>query len=62
MKRLPEVGEWVTYRPHPSAQAEDGEVVAVNRESGLALVRYRGDTIAKATYFRDLEPGINHAE
>lgn len=51
----PVVGEWVTYRPHPGAPAEDGEVKEL-REGG-AMVLYRGDTTAKLTRIEDLSPG-----
>jgi hypothetical protein len=50
------VGQWVVYRPHPDADAEDGEVTEV-REAGMVLVRYRGDRHAKSTHVRDLTPG-----
>ena len=49
------VGQWVIYRAHPSARAEDGEVTEVR--GNLVMVRYAGDRGSKATYARDLEPG-----
>lgn len=50
------VGDWVVYRPHPDAPAEDGEITEIRNE-GLVLVRYEGDRVAKPTRTVDLERG-----
>lgn len=57
---VPEIGDWVIYRPHPTAEAEDGEVTGIvgGTDSDLVLVRYRGDRHSKATYVQDLAPGV----
>jgi len=46
------IGVGVVYQPHPGAQAEDGDIVAVN--STFVMVRYVGDRTAKATRPEDL--------
>lgn len=56
MTWTPEVGDWVIYRPHPDAPAEDGQVTAV-LDGGMVRVLYRGDWTAKATRVADLTPG-----
>lgn len=50
-----EVGDWVIYRSHPDAPAEDGEVTKISDQ--YVYVRYRGDLDSKATYASDLEFG-----
>lgn len=57
----PAVGDWVTYRPHPGAAGEDGEVTDMIGDD-MAFVRYHGDRTAKATYLHDLSPGRNAGE
>lgn len=57
MIMTPFVGDWVVYRPHPGAPAEDGEVVEI-RDNGIVMVRYRGDITAKATRIEDLNYGM----
>lgn len=48
-------GDWVVYRPHPNAPAEDGEVIEVRGD--LVMVLYGGDRTAKATRPADLTHG-----
>ena len=54
-----EVGDWVIYRSHPDAPAEDGRVYSVSEE--YVFVLYKGDTIPKATRPSDLEFGCPSA-
>lgn len=51
--------DWVVYRPHPDAPAEDGRVYSVSEE--YVFVLYKGDTIPKATRPSDLEFGCPSA-
>ena len=52
------VGQWVIYRPHPSAAPEDGTVVSLDAlERGIVLVKYATGLDAKSTYLVDLVPG-----
>lgn len=48
-------GDWVVYRPHPDAQAEDGVVQRVTER--YAFVLYKGDLHPKATDAHFLEFG-----
>lgn len=47
-------GDGVTYRAHPNAQAEDGDVVRVTKH--YVFVRFVGDRQAKAVSPSLLEP------
>lgn len=51
--------QWVTYRAHPAAAPEDGDVVRVGG-NGLVFVLFRGDRTAKACRPEDLSPGQPH--
>ena len=46
------IGSGVVYRPHPSAPAEDGEIVRVT--DFHVFVQYVGDRTPKATRAEDL--------
>lgn len=47
-------GMGVVYRSHPTAIAEDGDVIEIRPP--YVMVRYVGDRTAKATRPEDLEP------